>query len=117
MEALAPGYVRHQKLQILQSLYRYFAAGDELWRYCPPMALVMQPAFYTYLLLFYCLCCIGQKKPLRLLPAVFLLALWGTLLFGPCVLTRYMYPLMLAVTVLALLLLGQKRQDNHSGRS
>ncbi len=117
MEALAPGYVRHQKLQILQSLYRYFAAGDELWRYCPPMALVMQPAFYTYLLLFYCLCCIGRKKPLRLLPAVFLLALWGTLLFGPCVLTRYMYPLMLAVTVLALLLLGQKRQDNHSGRS
>lgn len=106
MEALAPGYVRHQKLQPLQSLYRYFAAGDELWRYCPPVALVMQPAFYCYLLLFYCLCCIGLKKPALLLPAVYLLALAGTLLLGPCVLTRYLYPLMLSVTVLALLLFG-----------
>lgn len=107
MEALAPGYVRHQKLQPLQSLYRYFAAGDELWRYCPPVALVMQPAFYCYLLLFICLCCIGVKKPILLLPAVYLLALAGTLLLGPCVLTRYMYPLMLSVTVLALLLFGR----------
>ena len=110
MDALAPGYVRHQKLQILQSLYRYFAAGDELWRYCPPVALVMQPAFYTFLLLFYCLCCIGLKRPALLLPAVFPLALLGTLLLGPCVLTRYMYPLMLSVTVLSLLLFGRKTE-------
>lgn len=109
MEALAPGYVRHQKLQLLQSLYRYFAAGDELWRYCPPVALVMQPAFYCYLLLFYCLCCIGLKKTGLLLPAVYLLALAGTVLLGPCVLTRYLYPMMLSVTVLALLLLGRGR--------
>ncbi len=107
MDALAPGYERHQKLQILQSLYRYFAAGDELWRYCPPMALVMQPAFYTFLLLFCCFCCIGLKKPVLLLPAVFPLALLGTLLLGPCVLTRYMYPLMLSAVVLALLLFGR----------
>lgn len=109
MDALAPGYERHQKLQILQSLYRYFAAGDELWRYCPPVALVMQPAFYTFLLLFYCLCCIGLKKSALLLPAVFPLALLGTLLLGPCVLTRYMYPVMLSATVPALLLFGRNR--------
>lgn len=112
MEALAPGYVRHQKLQPLQSLYRYFAAGDELWRYCPPVALVMQPAFYCYLLLFICLCCIGLKKK-TLLPAVYLLALAGTLLLGPCVLTRYVYPLMLSVTALALLLFGCGRQKRR----
>ncbi len=114
MEALVPGYMRHQKLQPLQSLYRYFAAVDELWRYCPPIALVMQPAFYCYLLLFICLCCIGMKKPMLLLPAVYLLALAGTLLLGPCVLTRYMYPLMLSVTVLALLLFG--RADTRSSQ-
>lgn len=107
MDALAPGYERHQKLQLLQSVYRYFAAGDELWRYCPPIALLMQPAFYTFLLLFYCLCCVGLKKWKLLLPAVFPLALLGTLLLGPCVLTRYMYPLMLSVTVLAFLLFGR----------
>lgn len=111
MDALAPGYERHQKLQILQSLYRYFAAGDELWRYCPPAALVMQPAFYTFLLLFYCLCCIGLKRPGLLLPAVFSLALLGTLLFGPCVLTRYMYPLMLSTAALSLLLFGHGREN------
>lgn len=100
METLAPGYERHQKLQPLQALYRYFAGGDEPWRYCPPAALVMQPAFYCFLLLFYCLCCFGLKKPVMLLPAVYLLALLGTLLLGPCVLTRYLYPLMLSVPVL-----------------
>lgn len=114
MDTLAPGYERHQKLQILQALYRFFAAGDELWRYCPPVALLMQPAFYTFLLLFYGLCCIGLKKPGLLLPAVFPMALLGTLLLGPCVLTRYMYPVMLSVTVLALLLFGR---EIHSGRS
>lgn len=114
MDALAPGYERHQKLQILQSLYRYFAAGDELWRYCPPMALVMQPAFYTFLLLFYCLCCIGLKRPMLLLPAVFPLALLGTLLLGPCVLTRYMYPVMLSVTVQTLLLFGRDIRTDQS---
>lgn len=114
MDTLVPGYERHQKLQILQSLYRYFAGGDGLWRYCPPVALVMQPAFCTFLLLFYCLCCIGMKKPMLLLPAVFSLALLGTLLLGPCVLTRYMYPLMLSSAVLALLLFGR---DVQRGRS
>ena len=102
MEALVPGYVRHQKLQFLQSVYRYFAGGDAVWRYLPPLALVMQPAFYCWLLFYYCVCCIGLKKVRWLLPAVYLLALTGTLLLGPCVLVRYMYPVMLAVTVMVL---------------
>jgi len=42
-----------------------------------------------------------------LLPAVYLLALAGTLLLGPCVLTRYVYPLMLSTAALALLLFGR----------
>lgn len=109
MEALAPGYERHQHLLFLQSFYRYFAAGDELWRYCPPLALAMQPAFYCYLLLFYCLCCIGLKRKEALLPAIYLLGLLLTLLMGPCVLTRYLYPVMLSVTVLVLLLFGPGR--------
>ena len=107
MEALAPGYVRHQKLQFLQSVYRYFAAGDEVWRYLPPLSLVMQPAFYCFALLFYCLCCIGLRKPLLLVPAVYVTALVGTLLLGPCVLTRYLYPVMLSVTVLFVLFLQE----------
>ncbi len=110
MEALVPGYVRHQKLQFLQSVYRYFAAVDEVWRYVPPLALLMQPAFYCWALLYYCLCCIGLKKPAYLIPAVYVIALVGTLLLGPCVLTRYLYPVMLSVTVLGILaLLGDDR--------
>lgn len=108
MEVLAPGYVRHQRLQFLQAVYRYFAAGYELWRYCPPMALVMQPALYSYLLLFYCLCCIAWKRTGMLLPAGFLCALMMTILLGPCVLVRYLYPLMLSVAVLSLLLFGRE---------
>lgn len=51
-----------------------------------------------------------MKKYALLLPAVFPLALLGTLLLGPCVLTRYMYPAMLSVTVLALLLFGRAKR-------
>ena len=36
------------------------------------------------------------------MPVVYLIALVGTLLLGPCVLVRYMYPVMLAITVLML---------------
>lgn len=102
IEALVPGYVRHQRLQFLQAVYRYFAGGDEVWRYLPPLALIMQPAFYCWLLFYYCVCCIGLRKGKWLLPAVYLLALAGTLLLGPCVLVRYLYPVMLSVTVLVL---------------
>lgn len=102
IEALVPGYYRHQKLQILQAVYRFFAAGDAVWRYIPFLAVVMQPAFYCYLLLYYVLICIGLKRYRRLIPVIYLAALAGTLLLGPCVLVRYMYPIMLAITVLVL---------------
>lgn len=103
IEALVPGYERHQRLQFLQAVYRYFAGGDAVWRYLPPLAFIMQPAFYCWLLIYYCVCCIGLRKGKWLIPAVYILALTGTLLLGPCVLVRYMYPVMLSVTVLILL--------------
>lgn len=112
VETLVPGYVRHQRLQILQSVYRYFAGGDEVWRYVPPLALIMQPAFYIWLLFYYCVCCIGLKKGTWLLPAVYLLALTGTLLLGPCVLVRYLYPVMLAVPVLVFTALSVQHRKN-----
>lgn len=111
MQALVPGYARHQKLQFLQAAYRYFAGGDALWRYLPPLALVMQPAFYCWLLFYYIICCIGLKKREALIPAVYLAALAGTVLLGPCVLVRYLYPVMLAVTVLLILSLAAHCPD------
>lgn len=103
MEALVPGYERHQRLQFLQAVYRYFAGGDAVWKYMPPLSLIMQPAFYCWLLIYYCVCCIGLRKGKWLVPAVYILALTGTLLLGPCVLVRYLYPVMLSGTVLILL--------------
>jgi hypothetical protein len=108
MDALLPGYHRHQKLQLLQAFYRYFAASDVLWRYIPVLALVMQPAFYCWLLFYYAVICIGMKRYQRLVPVIYLAALCGTLLLGPCVLVRYVYPIMLSVTVLVLADLGHK---------
>lgn len=103
IQALVPGYERHQRLQLFQAVYRYFAGGDAVWKYIPPFALVMQPAFYCWLLFYYCVCCIGLKRSRWLVPSVYIIALAGTLLLGPCVLVRYMYPVMLAVTVLVML--------------
>lgn len=111
VQALVPGYARHQRLQFLQAVYRYFAGGDAVWKYLPPLALVMQPAFYCWLLFYYIVCCIGLKKGRYLIPAVYTIALAGTLLLGPCVLVRYVYPLMLAVTALVLLAAAALRSD------
>jgi hypothetical protein len=108
MDALLPGYHRHQKLQLMQALYRYFAAGDALWRYIPFLSVVMQPAFYCWLLFYYVLICIGMKRYRRLIPVIYLAALTGTLWLGPCVLVRYVYPIMLSVTVIVLAELGHK---------
>lgn len=102
IEALVPGYFRHQKLQLLQAAYRFFAAGDAIWRYIPFLSVVMQPAFYCWLLFYYILICIGMKRYTRLIPIIYLVALTGTLLLGPCVLVRYVYPIMLAITILVL---------------
>lgn len=109
IQTLVPGYVRHQRLQLLQAVYRYFAGGDSVWKYIPPLALIMQPAFYCWLLFYYCVCCIGLKRRKALVPAVYIVALAGTLLLGPCVLTRYMYPVMLSVTVMLLLAVSELR--------
>lgn len=102
IDALVPGYHRHQKLQLLQAVYRFFGAGDAVWRFIPPLAVVMQPAFYCYMLLYYILICIGLKRYKRLIPVIYLVALTGTLVLGPCVLVRYVYPVMLAITALVL---------------
>lgn len=103
IEALVPGYERHQHLQFLQSVYRYFAAAPAVWKYIPPLALVMQPAFYCWVLFYYCVCCIGLGRKRMLTPAVYAAALVGTLLLGPCVLVRYLYPVMLSAAVLVFL--------------
>lgn len=113
IEALVPGYYRHQKLQLLQAVYRFFAAGDAVWRYIPVLSVVMQPAFYCFLLFYYVLVCIGLKRYKRLIPVIYPAALAGTLLLGPCVLVRYMYPIMLAITVLILADIRPVSETSH----
>lgn len=100
---LIPGYKRHQHLQLLQAFYRHFAYGNVIWRYIPFVAVFMQPAFYCWLLLFYCINCIRKNRWSFLTPAVFLISLIGTILLGPCVLIRYMYPIMISTLVLVLI--------------
>lgn len=102
-DVVIPGYERHQRLQFLQSFYRHFAYGDVVWKHIPFIALFMQPAFYCWGLFYYCINCIRKKRWSLLIPTVFLVALIGTILLGPCVLVRYMYPVMISVSVLILL--------------
>lgn len=110
MENLLPGYHRHQHLQILQSVYRYFAGGDEVWRYVPVLNIMMQPALYCWALLYYIIVCQAYRKKELILPAVYLVVLLGTIAMGPCILVRYVYPVMLTVPMLYLVLLQEIRQ-------
>lgn len=107
MENLLPGYHRHQHLQILQTVYRYFAGGDEVWRYIPVLRTVMQPALYCWGLLGYLMLCLIWHRKEMLLPAVYLVVLLGTIAMGPCILVRYVYPVMLTVPMLYLVLLQE----------
>ena len=71
--------------------------SDNAYQSIPIVRVIFTPAFYWWLLCMYMAAVIYSKKYRLLLPAVFLVIYYLTLLLSPTVLIRYMYPFVVTV--------------------
>lgn len=79
--------------------------SDNGYQKFPLLRIVFSPAFYWWLLCLYMAAVIYKRQYVLLLPAVFLVSYYLTLLLSPAVLIRYMYPFVVTVPVLCCILL------------
>ncbi|MDE7246730.1 MAG: hypothetical protein K2N43_02455 [Lachnospiraceae bacterium] len=74
--------------------------SDNEYSKIPVVRLLFAPALYWWLLYLCILTALYRKKYREILPMVFLVAYYLTLLLSPTVLVRYMYPLMVTIPVM-----------------
>ena len=87
--------------------------SDNAYQKVPVLRIIFAPAFYWWLLCLYMAAVIYRRQYLLLLPAVFLIGYYLTLLLSPAVLIRYMYPFVVTVPVLCCLLRSSSgRKEN-----
>ncbi len=88
--------------------------SDNSYQNIPGVRILFAPAFYWWLLCLYMAVTIYRKQYLLLLPAVFPVCYYMTLLLSPAVLIRYMYPFVVTSPVLFCTLF---RQPRHAASS
>lgn len=74
--------------------------SDNVYQKVPVLRIVFAPAFYWWMLCMYIAVSIYRRQYGLLLPAVFLVIYYMTLLLSPTVLIRYMYPFVVTVPVM-----------------
>ena len=74
--------------------------SDNCYQNIPVVRILFAPAFYWWLLCLYMAVAIYRRNYLLLLPAVFPVCYYLTLLLSPAVLVRYMYPFIVTAPVL-----------------
>ena len=89
--------------------------SDNAYQNLPVIRTIFAPAFYLWLLCMYAAAAIYRKKYRLLLPAVFLIVYYLTLLLSPTVLIRYMYPFV--VTVPAICCCLNRELKNSNGKN
>lgn len=84
--------------------------SDNEYQKIPVVSVIFAPAFYWWMLCFYIAFFLYRKKYGMLVPAVFPVAYYLTLLLSPTVLVRYMYPFLLSSPMM-LCLMSAKREN------
>lgn len=104
---IAYGYnVEHEsKIPILEKIYEHLFSNNE-YQKLPLAAILFSPALYIWILLFSSIVFFKTNNPAHKLAAIFMWALYLTILAGPCILVRYMYPFMAIMPLLLCLALS-----------
>ncbi len=100
--------VEHSYLPALRAFYEKIVSENE-YQKIPIVSVVFAPAFYWWLLCLYVVFFWHRKEYKMILPAVFLIFYYLTLLLSPTVLIRYMYPFVVSVPMM--LCLVSKKQE------
>lgn len=85
--------------------------SDNAYGKMPVVRILFAPALYWWLLYFYLVAALYKKRYGEILPAVFLVVYYLTLLLSPAVLVRYMYPLMATIPVILPCIMMNKLTD------
>ncbi|MBO5474255.1 MAG: hypothetical protein J6A08_10810 [Lachnospiraceae bacterium] len=83
----------------------------------PVLRIVFAPAFYWWLLCLYIAAAVYRRKYRHVLPAIFLVVYYMTLLLSPTVLIRYMYPFVVTAPVLCCLICRDMEEEKEGSGS
>ena len=103
--------VEHSYLPGLRALLEKIVSDNE-YEDWPVIKFLFAPALYWWLLYLYVVVVLYKKRYREVLPAVFLVVYYLTLLLSPTVLIRYMYPLVVTVPVILSCLTSEKKEEN-----
>jgi hypothetical protein len=93
------GVERHSLFPSLESLFEQLFVANE-YQSVPLLSILFSPAFFTWLLFFLAGYALYSKNHASLLFFFLLFGNFFNLLFGPCVIIRYAFPLVLGCPVL-----------------
>lgn len=88
--------------------------SENCYQKIPVVRLIFAPAFYWWMLCMYMAAVLYTRQYRLLLPAVFLVLYYMTLLLSPTVLIRYMYPFVATVPPLCCLLSAERNKQEPS---
>ena len=86
--------------------------SDNEYENLPVVKFLFAPALYWWLLYLYVIVVLYKRRYREVMPAVFLVVYYLTLLLSPTVLIRYMYPLVVTVPVILSCLTSEKKEEN-----
>lgn len=86
-------------------------ATENVQENIPVISLLFAPATYVWVMLFCIVLALYRRQYAQLLPLALLFLYWGTVLLGPCILVRYLYPVMVTVPLLLCRLQGRPYQS------
>lgn len=88
--------------------------SDNEYQKIPFLSVIFAPAFYWWLLYLYMAFYLYRKEYKMLLPVMFLLMYYFTLLLSPTVLIRYMYPFVISVPMILCLMTKKGEKKTHA---
>ncbi|MDE6212576.1 MAG: hypothetical protein K2M70_03765 [Lachnospiraceae bacterium] len=103
--------VEHSYLPGLRAIMEKIVSDNE-YEDWPVIKFLFAPALYWWLLYLYVVVVLYKKRYREVLPAVFLVVYYLTLLLSPTVLIRYMYPLVVTVPVILSCVTSEKKEEN-----
>lgn len=108
LTTIKPGFgiVSSSKLPWLETFMEKMISKNEYQKY-PILSLLFAPALYIWILIICTVVFLKKRKKVYMLIVGFLWFLLATLLAGPCVLVRYIYPFIVCSPVLCCMLIKE----------
>lgn len=102
---------QENKLPILKNIYNDIGSGDFQYKKYKFLRFIFEPA--SYILLFFLLITylLQNKRKKEIIPLIIPLLLYLSIVTGPCILVRYMYPYMVLVPIIFFRIISNNKEE------